>query len=143
MKRICLALLVFTPLISSAQEHLLGKSKEEVRAAQNAANCPFERTAITELLVYDRFCCDNTFERLCYYWHDTCYKVTEVRNIGLIDTLRERLNASAKKIKKDQWTNKNATVKINLIKYKRQNEVVLDYVAINRYKAKKRYVIGL
>jgi hypothetical protein len=143
MKRIYLILLLFVPMISSAQEHLLWKSKEEVRAAQKEANCPFIGTTITKLVMYDKFCYDSDFERHCFYWKDTCWKVSEARKLSLIDTIRQQLNASAKRVKKDQWTNKNATVRISLIKYKRQNEFLLDYVAIDKHKEIIRYRIGL
>ena len=134
MKRICLILLLLVPLISSAQEHLLGKSKEEVRAAQKAANCPFVKTTITKLVYYDRFHCGDDLDMLCYYLRDTCWKVTEVRKLSLVDTMRQQLNASAQKVKKDQWVNKTAAVKIKLTTYKRYNEFDLDYTVLDKQK---------
>ena len=130
MKRIYLILLLLVPLISSAQGRLLGKSIEEVRAAQKAANYPFERTTITKIVYYDRFCCDNTFETLCYYRKDTCYKVTELLDFTMLDTTRQRLNASAQKVKRNQWIDKNAGVKIKLSRFK--NMFFLDYTALNK-----------
>jgi hypothetical protein len=132
MKRICLILLLFVPLISSAQRHLLGKSPEEVRTDQKEANCPFERTTITKLFMCDRFCYNNDFERLCYYRKDTCYKVTEVLDFSILDTARQRLNASAQKVKKNQWIDKYAGVKIKLSRFK--DMFFLDYTALDKHR---------
>jgi hypothetical protein len=142
MKRIYLILLLFAPLISSAQGHLLGKSIEEVRAAQKEANCPFAGTKITKLMMYDKFNCGDDGDMNCFYWRDTCFRVTETRKLSLIDTVRKQLNASVKRVKKDQWVDKNSTVKISLIKYKGRDKFYLDYVAVNKYKQKVRYTIG-
>lgn len=134
MKRICLILLLLVPLISSAQGQLLGKSKEEVRAAQKATNCPFVKTTITKLVYYDRFHCSDDLDMLCYYLRDTCWKVTEVRKLSKVDTLRRQLNAGTQKVKKDHWINKTAGVKIQLTAYKRYNEFFLDYTALDKQK---------
>jgi hypothetical protein len=142
MKRIYLILLLLVPLISSAQEHLLGKSIEEVRAAQKAANCQFIRTKITKLVMYDKFKCDDDAEISCFYWKDTCFKVSEALDISLIGTVVQKLDARAKSIRVNQWVDKDGTVKISLLKYMDDDKFYVYYVNIKKYKQKVRSTIG-
>lgn len=143
MKTIYLILALFGPLISTAQEHLLKKTTEQVRTAQQEAKIPLTaRDYISKsyrlfdrgpkFSRYDVFHCGNEFDLFCYYKNDTCFSVIARRNISAIDSMRHALNLNMVKVKKNLWTNKEGTVKIKLIAYKQHKLFDLNYFPVNK-----------
>jgi hypothetical protein len=144
MKTIYLTLVLLVPLMACAQEHLLGKTTEQVRTTQDEANIPatacnyisksyrlFDRGP--KFYYYDVFHCGNEFDLFCYYKNDTCVSVAARRNINAVDSMRRQLNLNAVKVKKNLWTNKEGTVNIKLTAYKKYNEFYLKYWMVSKH----------
>ena len=129
MKTIYLALALFVPSIATAQEHLIKKTREQVRTIQQETKSPlvYGRTGKMFIDNYDHFHSANGPDLFCYYKGDTCLRVTAERNISAIDSLRRELDLSAVKVKKNVWINKEATVKIKLTTYRRLKKFDLIY----------------
>jgi len=146
MKKLFFTLLLFIPLISIAQESLLGKPRQEVVNSMKEANNSFvklgmtkSKKTFTKLTWYDGFHCGNGADLICFYNNskdDTCRRVREVRDINMIDSVRRALNTTAVQIKKDTWANKTGDITIALTASKRYNFLALDYVPTSKRKDK-------